>query len=376
MVKLLIVISLLGILALGVLAFNSGDESEEAVAALEAALTEEEENPIDTLEIATPEKIKTEREKSADEIYRVLGDIYKDSSERIKKPFIDQIIHFDDLSSQIRNNIRKRQKTIRLTIGRAAYNIHQNINFQLSSDGNTIRIEEHSSEATKANEHLQRSNVSVNSIIFALQLVAEIAQRFGEDLQNEQNIDEQFEKYIEYTIIMYELAGEMIRVLEHFEHKGFAELTSMSNKHIREIGLQRKDYVSEIENIKSELKAGKIDESHYKTRTNLYKSLIENLKPAEEVWKEIQSNLGDKEKVIKEIMTKIELLKEKRKDAMNVLKTFEQVKIAKNIKNLPQDVFKTADFILDMPLYIPDERTIQIYLGLEYPDAKKSNSLN
>lgn len=370
-------------LVLGIYACSDPDPEEAVVASYEAALAKREE-PADILEIATPEAIKTQREKSADAMRQDLKDMYQKSRDHYESQgrskssnlyFIDQVINYKSFGSSTKDNIEKRRSVVQQLIRKTAHNIHNSINFQLSSDGNTVSIKEDLAEAAKANEHLQESNVSVNSMIFALQLVAEIAQIFGQDLQNETDKNEQFEKYIEYTIIVYELIGEMIKVLNDFEHKGFSELTSMSNDHLTEIKNQRDSYNTEIKNIKSDFTAGKIDKKRYEARTTLYEGLIESLKPAEKVWQDIKSNLGDKEKVIKELKAKTELLEEKKKDAFNALSTFAQIKIAKGIKNLPQDIFKAADFILDMPLYIPDERTIELYLGVEDSDSANTNAI-
>ena len=369
--------------------FSSESLPEKAVASYKTALAKKEE--ADILEV-----IKTEREKSADAMRQDLKDMYQKSRDNYasRRPrfrpqraardadpkvdnldFIDQVINYEQFRESIQTNIRKRRSVVQELIRKTAHNIHNSINFQLSSDGNTVSIKEDLAEAAKANKHLQESNVSVNSMIFALQLVAEIAQIFGQDLQNETDKNEQFEKYIEYTIIVYELIDEMIKVLNGFEHKGFSDLTSMSNDHLAEIKSQRESYITEIKNIKSDFTAGKIDQERYQARTILYEGLIESLKPAEKVWQDIRSNLSDKEKVIEELKAKTELLEEKKKDAFNALSTFAQIKIAKGIKNLPQDVFKAADFILDMPLYIPDEQTIQLYLGVEDLDSANTNAI-
>lgn len=369
--------------------FSSESLPEKAATLYKTALAKKEE--ADTLET-----IKTKREKSADAMSQDLKDMYQKSRDdyaslgagyhrgrqrgpaqgrRNKLDFIDQVINYKLFSNYTKNNIIKRRSEVQELIRKTAHNIHNSINFQLSSDGNTVRMTEDLAEAAEANEHLQASNVSVNSMIFALQLVAEIAQIFGQDLQNETDKNEQFEKYIEYTIIVYELIGEMINVLNGFRHEGFSELTSMSNEHLTQIKRQRDSYTTEIKNIKSDFTAGKIDQERYQARTALYEGLIESLKPAEKVWQDIKSNLGDKEKVIAELKAKTELLEEKKKDAFNALSTFAQIKIAKGIKNLPQDVFKAADFILDMPLYIPDERTIQLYLGVEDLDSANTNAI-
>ena len=367
--------------------FSSKSDPEEVFASYETAV----------------ETIKTQREKSADTMHQGLKDIYQKSRNAyaslrksdgldwtrrrknddlldiIRKvenlDFIDQVINYQQFPKQIQNDISARQREVQKLIKQTAHNIQNSINFQLSSDGNTVSMKADLAEAAKANEHLQESNVSVNSMIFALQLVAEIAQNFGQDLQNETDKNEQFEKYIEYTIIVYELIGEMIKVLNDFKHKGFSELTSMSNDHLAQIKSQRDSYNTVIKNIKSDFTAGKIDKNRYEERTTLYEGLIESLKPVEKVWQDIKSNLGDKEKVIEELKAKTELLEEKKKDAFNALSTFAQIKIAKGIKNLPQDIFKSADFILDMPLYIPDERTIELYLGVEDLDSANTNAI-
>lgn len=372
-------------LVLGIYACSDPDP-DPVIAEIVKAVSAKKEGPADTLEIATPETIKTQREKSANAMSQELKDMYqksRDSYTSLKRnnpnwrkvenlDFIDQVIDYKLFPAHVRGNISGRRSEVQKLIRDTAHNIHSNINFQLSSDGNTVRM---LAESARANEHLQESNVSVNSMIFALQLVAEIAQTFGQDLQNETDENKQFEKYIEYTIIVYELIGEMITVLNDFEHKGFSDLTSMSNEHLAQIKSQRDSYNTEIKNIKSDFTAGKIDKNRYEARTTLYEGLIESLKPVEKVWQDIKSNLGDKEKVIAELKAKTELLEEKQKDAFNALSTFAQIKIAKNIKNLPQDVFKAADFILDMPLYIPDERTIELYLGVEDSDSANTNAI-